>query len=105
MLYSANMQNIQILDCAHFGFMTYLFIIAILSKNSTILFLNTLMTLTVLYSRYYYQKCILSKYQKGKGFWYQLVGKLGIRGVITDIIIFLILILSAVRFIYYAQYR
>ena len=72
-LYSINQSYKKYLDLGHYlycGF--YLPLIAIFSTNKTMLGLNIIMITLVIYSRYYYKCCVLSKKQNNKGFFTEL---------------------------------
>jgi hypothetical protein len=65
-------KNIIILDIGHFLYCVYLFIITFISKNIYLLGLNILMLLVILFTRYYFNTCILNEKQNSKGFFTEL---------------------------------
>lgn len=66
-------KNISILDIAHFLYCgIYLFSVAFLSKNQYLLALNVVMLIVIIFTRYYFDGCLLNKKQKNSGFFVDL---------------------------------
>ena len=60
--------NNSLLDLAHFLYCgVYIIGVSLLSKNECMLFLNSLMIIYIITSRFYYKKCLLNEKQKNKG--------------------------------------
>jgi len=72
-------KNNSILDIAHFLYCAVCIpYIAIFSKNKHLLILNILMLVVIIFTRYYYKKCILNEKQNDEGFCTDLSHNLGL---------------------------
>jgi len=71
-IYSVNYDKKRLLDASHFLYTLYLCVIALFSSNAIILSLNVIMLIAIIWSRYYYECCLLSKCQKRKGYFYDI---------------------------------
>lgn len=99
-------KNIIVLDIAHFLYCVYLFVITFISKNTYLLGLNILMLLVILFTRYFFNTCILNEKQKGIGFFTDLNDILSKNLVFWDweYLYRLFLIVSIVRFIIFKRF-
>lgn len=61
-------KNNVILDIAHFSYcLVYLFTVAFMSENNYLLGLNIVMISVIIFTRYYFNGCLLNKKQHHKG--------------------------------------
>ena len=66
-------KNNTMLDIAHFLYcVLFLYSITFISTNMHLLMLNIVMLINIIFSRYYYGRCILNKKQNGVGFFHDL---------------------------------
>ena len=62
-------KNTVVLDVAHFLYcLVYLFTVGFMSENSYLLGLNIVMISVIIFTRYYFNGCLLNKKQNNKGF-------------------------------------
>lgn len=95
-------ENTTVLDIAHFLYcFVYLFSVTFLSKNQFLLALNILMISIVIFTRYYFNGCILNEKQKNTGFFVDLnsIIKKYIVFLNWDYIFPLLLVVSTIRLI------
>jgi len=68
-------ENIAMIDIAHFLYLGLIFYVSFLSKNQYLLSLNVVMLVLIIFTRYYFDGCLLLKKQKHSGFFYDLSEK------------------------------
>ena len=70
-------KNNTIIDIVHFLYCcVYLYSVALFSDNKYLILLNIIMIVNIIFSRYYYNCCILDNKQKHEGFFYNIDGYL-----------------------------
>ncbi len=66
-------KNTSILDTAHFLYcFVYLFSVSFISENQYLLVLNVIMLLAIIFSRYYYNGCLLNEKHNNTGYFSDL---------------------------------
>ena len=94
--------NNIIIDLLHFLYCcVYLYAIALLSDNKYLLLLNIGMLANIIFSRYYYDCCILGNKQEHKGFFYDV--NIYLKSLLPqwnwDYILFIAIIVSLINFL------